>query len=383
MMPLRGHQAPICLGELWVDLSSRVGGEHERALDAIVTTRRDLLPGTLYTAAVSSSGKETAEAPQVALRSEPPGIVDDAGENGREALADAGDGAQDIVWLQLGIQPLDASLKSAEHLDLAQHQLDFHSDLHLQLDEVDVVAVQLASLSGGVSDSVDERVDEGAGVRLIATRVLGDEASEGTPTGAEHPIRIEPVLEYGQRKAGTQVGEHTLENGRGPPDEIHEPALAGGHLILKPTALLREPLQGVAFRRRHMNRVEPRAAEGGDGGEHVSVGEIGLGVLGKIPPQRLHPLALHAGDLDTGVAQAMGDGEPAHPCRLHDRLHGGAGMHVRRHGGDECIKRGRVVAEADRPSDGLSIFEDLGDMVATDRKVYSDGSMHLVQGSLV
>ena len=58
MMALGGHQAPICLGELWVDLSSRVGGEHGSArLMRSFPLAVILLPGTLCTAAVSSSGK--------------------------------------------------------------------------------------------------------------------------------------------------------------------------------------------------------------------------------------------------------------------------------------------------------------------------------------
>lgn len=121
--------------------------------------------------------------------------------------------------------------------------------------------------------------------------------------------------------------------------------------------------------------VEPRAAEAGDGGEDVRVGEIGLGVFGEVASKRLDPLALDAGDGDTGVGQPVGDGEPTHAGRLHHRLHGIALGEAGRRAGDEGVEGSGIVTEAQRPADGSAVLEDLGDMLAADGEVDADGSL--------
>jgi len=40
-----------------------------------------------------------------------------------------------------------------------------------------------------------------------------------------------------------------------------------------------------------VDRVESRAAEAGNGGQDMGVGEIGLGVFGEVAAQRLDPFA--------------------------------------------------------------------------------------------
>ena len=101
---------------------------------------------------------------------------------------------------------------------------------------------------------------------------------------------------------------------------------------------LREALQGVALRRRDVDRVEPRPAERRHRREDVGVGEIRLGVLGQVTPQRLHPRTLDAHHLDPGIAQPVGHGEPAHPGRLHQRLDGVAVAQVGGGAGDEGVR---------------------------------------------
>jgi hypothetical protein len=52
MMALPGHQPEVDLGQIGIDLASRVGGNHEGALDAIVSALRDSLPRPFYPATV-------------------------------------------------------------------------------------------------------------------------------------------------------------------------------------------------------------------------------------------------------------------------------------------------------------------------------------------
>lgn len=123
-----------------------------------------------------------------------------------------------------------------------------------------------------------------------------------------------------------------------------------------------------------MHGIETRAAESGDRGEDMGVGEIGPGVFGQVAAQRLDALALHPRDRDAGVGEPVGDGEPAHAGGLRHRLHGVALGEAGGRAGDEGVEGDGVVAEAQRPADGSAVLEDLGDVVAADGEVDANGS---------
>jgi hypothetical protein len=88
MMPSGRHQAPVDLGEVGIDLSGGVGGEHEGALDAIVAALGDGLARPLGTAAVGPAGEQAAEAAKMALGVEAFGGEQDAEQDGSEVVAD-------------------------------------------------------------------------------------------------------------------------------------------------------------------------------------------------------------------------------------------------------------------------------------------------------
>lgn len=97
-------------------------------------------------------------------------------------------------------------------------------------------------------------------------------------------------------------------------------------------------------------------------------------VLREVPAQRLDALALHARDLDARIREPMSDREPAHAGGLHDGLHG---VGVAEPGGgaaNESVEGCRVVAEAQRRTEGSSVLEDLGDGIAADGEIDADGS---------
>lgn len=156
-----GHQPPVDLGEFRIDLAGGIGGEHEGALDAVVAALGDPLTGPLRTAAVGAAGKEAAEAADMPLGAEAFRRMEHAKQDRGEVLTDTGNGAQDIVGLELGVERIDAAVEVADGLDVGEHGVDLDGDLGLELGEVDMAAVQGARLSGGVAQAIDERVDEG------------------------------------------------------------------------------------------------------------------------------------------------------------------------------------------------------------------------------
>ena len=113
MMSFGGHQPPVDLGEVGIDLSGGVGGEHEGAFDAVVAALGDGLARLLGAAAVGTAGEEAAEAADVALGMESLGGMQDAEQDWGEVLTDAGDGAQDVVGLQLGVERVDPRSSAA------------------------------------------------------------------------------------------------------------------------------------------------------------------------------------------------------------------------------------------------------------------------------
>lgn len=260
--------------------------------------------------------------PQVALGVEPLGGVQDAEQDGSEVLTDAGSGAQDVVGLQLGVERVDPALEFGERLHVRKGDVDLDGDLGLELGEVDMAAMKRAGIAGGLPETIDQGVDEWAAVGMITAGVTRDEAGNGAPARDEDGGGIHPALQQGEGKAGPEVGQDALKGRRGPANEVEQAAFGGGDGVLHAPALLGEPLQGVAPRHGNVDGVEPRAAEAGDGGEDMRVGEICLDVFGEVASKRLDPLALDAGDGDAGLGEPVGDGEPAHAGWLHHRLRG-------------------------------------------------------------
>ena len=266
-------------------------------------------------------------------------------------------------------------MEVADRLDVGEHGVDLDGDLGLELDEVDMGAVQGARLSGGVAQAIDESVDKGAAAGMIAAGVPGDEAGDDGLARGEHRIGIEPAPQQGQGEARPQVRQHALEGRRGPADEVDQAALAGGDAVLKAAALLREPLERMAPGGGNVHRIETRSPEAGHGGQHLGVGKVGLGVLREVAAQRLDALALDARDLDACIREPMGDGEPAHAGGLHHRLHGVGVAEPGGGAGNEGIEGRRVVPKAQRRAERPPVLEDLGDVIAANGEIDADGSV--------
>lgn len=210
---------------------------------------------------------------------------------------------------------------------------------------------------------------------MIATRVPRDGAGDDGLARGANCIGIKPAPQQGQGKARPQVRQHALEGRRRPADEVDQTALAGGDAVLKAAALLGEPLERMAPGGGNVHRVETRSPEAGHGGQHLGVGEIGLGVLREVAAQCPDALALHARDLDARIRKPMGDREPAHAGRLHHGLHAVGVLEAGGGAGNEGIEGRRVVSEAQRWAEGSSVLEDLGDVIAADGEIDADGSV--------
>jgi hypothetical protein len=98
-------------------------------------------------------------------------------------------------------------------------------------------------------------------------------------------------------------------------------------------------------------------------------------VLREVAAQCPGTLALHARDLDTRIREPMGDREPAHAGGLHHRLHAVRLAEPGGGAGNEGVEGCWVVAEAQRRTEGSSVLEDLGDVIAADGEIDADGSL--------
>jgi hypothetical protein len=250
---------------------------NEGAFDPVVAALGDPLTRPLGAAAVGAAGKEAAEAADVTLGAEAVGGVEHADQDGGEVLADPGNGAKDIVRLEFCVEHLDAAVEVADGLDVGEHSVDLDGDFRLELDEVDMGAVQDASLSGGVAQTLDESIDERAAAGMIATGVPGDGADDDGFARGEHRVGVEPLPQQGQGETCPQVRQDALEGRRGPTDKVDQAPLAGGDPVLEAAALLGEPLERMAPGGGDMHRVETRPPEAGHGGQHLGVGEVGRG----------------------------------------------------------------------------------------------------------
>ena len=184
--------------------------------------------------------------------------------------------------MKLGVEGGDAAFELGHGIQMAGDEIDLDGDLGLQLGEVDVTTVQRPGLAGRSLQTVDEGVDDGTAVRVVAAGVAGDEAHQRRAARREHGVGIEPGAQERERQAGAQIRQHRLERGCGPAQEIEQAPLAGGDEVLQAAALFGQALQGMALGRRDVDRIEARAAEGGHGGEQMGIGEVGLGVLAEV-----------------------------------------------------------------------------------------------------
>ena len=158
-------------------------------------------------------------------------------------------------------------------------------------------------------------------MRVIAAGILGDKPAQCGTACLQHSFGIEPVLQERQRQAGPQIWQHALKCGRGPSDQIEEPAFCRGDVILQTGALFGQALEGMALGGRDMKGIKPGPAKARNGCQDLSIGQISLGVLRQVAAQGFHPFALDPCHLDLGIREAMGNGKPAHAGWLHDSLH--------------------------------------------------------------
>ena len=158
MMALGGHQSPVNLRQIGIDLAGRIGGEHEGALDAVVSALCDPLPWSFRTLTVRTAREQAAEAANVALRAEAIGAVEQTEQDGREAAADTGDRAQDIFRLKIGVERLDLAVQFGARGHMGVHDVDLDGDFRLQLNEIDMSAVEVAGLAGSLAQTLDENL---------------------------------------------------------------------------------------------------------------------------------------------------------------------------------------------------------------------------------
>jgi hypothetical protein len=77
-------------------------------------------------------GNRPLEPADVALGPEAVRDVEHAEQDGREVTADAGDGAQDILGLKLGMERLDPAVKLGAGGDVGAHDVDLDGDFRLK-----------------------------------------------------------------------------------------------------------------------------------------------------------------------------------------------------------------------------------------------------------
>ena len=172
MMALPGHQPEVDLGQIGIDLASRVGGEHEGALDAIVSALRDSLPRSFYATTVRAAREQAAEPADVAFGPETIGAVEQAKQDGREMTTDTGDGAQDIFRLKLSVERFDLAVQFGAGGHVGVYDIDLDGYFQLQLGKVDMSPVEVAGFAGGLAQTLDEGIDKRAAVRVIAAGML-------------------------------------------------------------------------------------------------------------------------------------------------------------------------------------------------------------------
>lgn len=139
--------------------------------------------------------------------------------------------------MKFGVERPNAALEDGHGLDMPRYDVDLDGDLGLKLDEVDMGPVQGARLSCGVAQAIDEGVDEGAAVGVIAAGMRSDEPSDGGSARGEHRVGVEPPLQQSQGEARPEVRQHPLQGRRCPADQIGQATLGIGDAVLQATAL--------------------------------------------------------------------------------------------------------------------------------------------------
>ena len=182
-MALGRHQPPVDLGQFGVDAPGSIGSEDQGAFDAVVAGLADPLAGPLGAAGVRPVREEAAEPADVAFGAEALGRVQHADQHRGEVRADAGDGAQGVGRVDLGVERGDAALEPGYGIEMVHDNVDLEGDLGLQLGKVDVVPVQRQSVAGGPRQAVNQRLDERSGMGMIAAGAARDEIGSGSSDG--------------------------------------------------------------------------------------------------------------------------------------------------------------------------------------------------------
>ena len=149
--------------------------------------------------------------------------------------------------------------------------LDLLRHFELQRGEVYAVSVQSDRLLGRCLELVDQLVNEGAALGMVARGMASEKSAEHVSASGHHLAWIEELAEDSQSKFGHRVGQRRLQGRAGPADEIKDTAPCRAHQPLIAVMLLGQSLQRVLLGAGHVYSAKPAPAEAGHCAERMSI----------------------------------------------------------------------------------------------------------------
>src|SRR6185436_18436599 len=122
-----------------------------------------------------------------------------------------------VDQLNPSLDLIDVLLPQPQVLDLLRH-------FELQGGEVYAVSVQSDRLLGHCLELVDQLIDEGAALGMVARGMASEKSAEYVSAGSQHLARIEELSEDGQSELGHRVGQRRLQGRASPADQIKDTA---------------------------------------------------------------------------------------------------------------------------------------------------------------